>query len=258
MTRTVCAACLICLITTLPLAGHAAEGPDPNRETITLGGPRGAKITIDRLTGKFAVTVEMAPVSCFDEPTNSSVNRTKAESYALNGFCGSGFGKAKQLTHDTLKSIQADAVFQRVTVESAGLEGGKYRLRLLIPEDGIQARPIQPVDAKPFDRSSPLFTRYGDHEATINALGRTLLADVAKLVDNQAAEKIGSSDSISAVEALRTAGKERFATLRKVIQSDILLLDTTEKPDLEKKILAAMTQWDQEVDAYVKALSAGK
>lgn len=258
MTRAVCAACLLCLITSLPLAGHAAEGPDPNRETIALGGPRGAKITIDRLADKFAVTVEMAPVSCFDAPTNSSVNRTKAESYALTGFCGSGFGKAKQLTHETLKSIQADAVFQRVTVESAGLEGGKYRLRLLIPEDGIQARPPQPVESRPFDRTSPLFTRYGDHEATISALGRTLVADMATLVDNQAARQTRSSDLISAVETLRPAGKERFATLRHVIQSDILLLDTTEKPELEKKILAAMRQWDQEVDACVKALSAGK
>jgi hypothetical protein len=258
MARHICIALLTCILGTAAIGGTAADEPAREKETIAFGGPRGVVVTIERHAGNFGVTAEMSPVSCFDEATNASVSRAKAESYALNGFCGSNFGKTKQLSRDTLKSTRADAVFRGIVVEAAGRQGGKYQLRLLIPEDGIQAVTAPPGDAKPFDRSSPLFTRYGDHEATISALGRTLVADLAKLVDEKATEKTESMDLISEVEALRAAGRERFATLREMIGSDSLLLETTEKPELDEKVSTALKRWNEEVDGYLKALTAKK
>lgn len=256
MARSICIAVLTCTLSTVAIGVMAAEEPGVERETIAFGGPRGVRVTIERHAGNFVVATEMTPVSCFDEATNASVNRAKAESYALNGLCGSNFGKTKQLSRDTLKSTRADAVFRGIVVEAVGRQGGKYQLRLLIPEGGIQAGSVPPGNAKPFDRSSPLFTRYGDHEATISALERTLVADMAKLVDDKATQKKESSDLISAVEALRAAGIDRFATLREVIRSDNLLLDTTEKPELDEKVATGLKHWDLEVDAYLKALAA--
>ncbi len=235
---------------------HAADKTDQQAETILLGGPRGAGVTVQRRADSFIVTIEMTPVSCFDEATNADVNRTKAECLALSGFCHSSFGKAKKLTSDTVSSENSNAIFRGVTIQDAGLQGGKFRLRLVIPEDGIQPPTAKPAVSKPFDRSSPLFTRYGDHEATIDALHQTLKAELAKVVDDLAAAKAEKPAIMEAVKALRTAGARRFGTLRELIQGDNLLLDTTERPELLAKEAVAEAEWVKEVDACLQGLSA--
>lgn len=237
-------------------AGLYADQPEKKTETMTFGGARGARATIEPLAGKFAVTVEMTPVSCFDDATNAGVNRTKAESYALTAFCRSSFGKAKLLAGDAPATGSSDAIFRGVTIQDAGLQGGKFRLRLVIPEDGIQPPTAKPAVSKPFDRSSPLFTRYGDHEATIDALHRTLRAELAKVVDDLAAAKAEKPVIMEAVKALHTAGTRRFGTLRELIEGDSLLLDTTERPELLAKEAAAEAEWAKKVDACLQGLSA--
>lgn len=237
-------------------AVHAADQTEQQAETIPLGGPRGASVTIQHRTASFVVTIEMTPVSCFDEATNADVNRTKAECLALSGFCRSSFGKAKKLASDTLTSENSNAIFRGVTIQDAGLQDGKYRLRLAIPEDGIQPPPAKPAVSKPFDRSSPLFTRYGDHEATIDALHRTLKSELSKVVDDLAAAKAEKPVIMEAVKALHTAGARRFGTLRELIQGDNLLLDTTERPELLAKEAAAEAEWAKKVDACLQGLSA--
>jgi hypothetical protein len=245
-------ACAVVVVFAMHVA-HAADQVEQQAETVPLGGPRGATITIQPRAGSFFLTVAMSPVACFDKATNESVNRTKAECLALNGFCRSSFGKARRLTDDTLNSENSNAIFRGVTIQDAGLQGGKYRLQLVIPEDGIQSPSVRPSEIKPFDRSSALFARFGDHEATIDALGRTLDVELGKVMDDLAATKNKKAAMIEHIAALRAAGARRFAALRELIQSDNLLLDTTERPDLLGKVDAAESAWGKKVDSGLQS-----
>ena len=251
MTRTLGGIFLVCLISALIYPAVAANEPIQETETLALGGPRGVKIKINQLEGSFSVAVEMTPVTCFDDKTNASVNRTKAESYALVGFCQSSFGKARLLSHDTLTSTRSDAVFKGVVVENAVQQGDKYRLRLVIPEKGIHPPAPKVVASKPFDRNSPLFTRCGDHEATIGALGRTFVTTLTKLVDDLTDP---TDDPIATVEDLKQEGDSQFAALKKLIEGDNLLLDTTERPELLEKLDLANKDWGREVEACIVRL----
>lgn len=251
MTRALGGIFLVCLISSLIYPAIAANEPIQETETLALGGPRGVKIKINQLEGSFSVAVEMTPVTCFDDKTNASVNRTKAENYALVGFCQSSFGKARLLSHDTLTSTRSDAVFKGVVVENAVQQGNKYQLRLVIPEKGIHPPPAKVIAPKPFDRSSPLFTRCGEHEATIGALARTFVATLTKLVDDLTDSK---DDPIATVEDLKQEGDSQFAALKKLIEGDNLLLDTTERPELLEKLDLANKDWGREVEACIVRL----
>lgn len=258
MRRTITGIAVAVVVSVMTAASSTAEQPEQQAEKIAFGGPRGTNVTIKRGAENFVVTVEMTPVACFDGPTNAGVNRTKAQRFALNGFCRSSFGKARKLMTDSLGSDASEAMFRGVTIQDAGLQGGKYVLQLVIPENGIQPPPPKPVAPKPFARSSPLFTRYGDYEETIDALVRTLNAELARVMDELATAKADKSVIEEAVDKSGAAGIGQFEKLRAAIKGDNLLFDTTERPELLDKVDAAEASWKKKIESTRNALSGQK
>lgn len=240
------------IIGVMTLSTRGAEPAAADVETISLGGPSKVTVAIERSAERFVATVEMKPVAYFDDSTNRSVNRAKAELYALVGFCQSRFGRAKGLSQDLLGSGRVDAVFRGITVEQDTPLADRFRLKVFIPEDGI-AKPVAVQTATAPSRATLELRRAkGDHEANIHALGRALADTVATTLDPLLKKHAAETELRPVIDALKTAGVAQFETLRSEMQADLRIFDD-DKAALASLIDSTKKRWFDVIEDLVKS-----
>jgi hypothetical protein len=183
-----------------------------------LGGPRKVVARIVETESDFRITVQMAPVRCFDSALNKKVNREKARAFALVAL-------AKRCNAEKARD-------SRVTVRGgeiidSRLDKDRFVLTWRVPRNGVErALPTK----KPKAGKSPtafhagpstsLLTAKEDCVTTLQLLTDALAADIPQVPKS----KNGNEAFLRAVADAEERGVDAFKQILGDIEANNLLL----------------------------------
>jgi hypothetical protein len=215
-----------------------------------LGGPRKVLARIVETESDFRITVQMAPVRCFDSALNKKLNGEKARTFALVALakhCGGGKARDSRVT------VRGGEIID------SRLEKGRFALTWRVPRNGVErALPTKESQGgespKAFHAergpSTSLLTAKEDCVTTLQILADVLAAEIPQVPKS----KNGNEGFLQAVADAEERGVDAFKEIRSDIEADNLLL-AYERDELLVAVQESEKSYLKRLADRVKALA---
>lgn len=224
-------------------------GPDHGASTeYKLGGPRKVSARIVETESDFRITVQMAPVRCFDSALNKKVNREKARTFALVALAKRCSGEKARDSRVTVRGGE---------IIDSRLDKGRFVLTWRVPRNGVEralpAKESQAGESPTAFHAGPstsLLTAKEDCMTTLQLLADVLAADIPQAPNS----KNGNEAFLRAVADAEERGVDAFKEIRSDIEANNLLL-AYERDELLVAVQESEKSYLKRLADRVKALA---
>ena len=209
-----------------------------------IGGPRDLVVVFESNSEDYRLTIQMTPVSAFDEGTNMELTRLKSRAYAIS-FLGKQLSKSENTVAQKNKVLQVENVVVKVLPRMAG----KSSILIRVPRDGIawvkkaalSSNIASPIPSA-FSNASSLLSRKSDLEQTMSTIHQRYFIFYQKESD------------LSDRRFLAFDTYERLMErLKNIIQKDRLLVGV-EREELYRILNARLKEYTVYIDDLSHAL----
>jgi hypothetical protein len=205
-----------------------------------IGGPRDLVVVFESNSEEYRLTIQMTPVSAFDEGANMELTRIKSRAYAIS-FLGKELSKSGDTADQKNKVLQLANVVVKVLPRMAS----KSSVLIRVPRDGIawvkkaalSSNIASPIPST-FSNASSLLSRKADLEQTMSTIHQRYFVFYQK------------ESEVSDRRFLAFDSYERLMErLKSIIENDRLLVKV-EREELHQMLNARL----QEYTAYIDDL----